>query len=164
MDGIRHMTQSDYGEFNQLCASLDKLHQELLPRIFQEPTQPARTIVQFRLWLDDPKIGFFGFEKSGNLIGFVYAYFQDFSKNPFYRDRKVVLLDMLVVDSNYQRQGIGKALAEHIVSWAKQNEAEDLWVTVWSANEKAVEFYSTLGFLPSFSRLSLNLESPRISV
>jgi ribosomal protein S18 acetylase RimI-like enzyme len=43
-------------------------------------------------------------------------------------------------------QGIGKALVEAAVAWARESEARTMVLTVTSNNDSAAQFYEGLGF------------------
>jgi ribosomal-protein-alanine acetyltransferase len=50
------------------------------------------------------------------------------------------------VDQTYQRQGIGKALMNEVISFASQNGCEVMSLEVRISNEKAIALYENLGF------------------
>jgi ribosomal protein S18 acetylase RimI-like enzyme len=56
------------------------------------------------------------------------------------------LLDRLVVDPTKNREGVGKALAEHAVSRARRAGVARVWLHTSPKLEEAVELFSSLGF------------------
>lgn len=62
-------------------------------------------------------------------------------------DTKIVLLNQLYVHPTCQRQGVGQALLEEVE--ASFPEAQTLRVEVEEANEPAIAFYRSKGFLPT---------------
>ena len=61
----------------------------------------------------------------------------------------------LYVEPKHQGKGIGKRLAQPLMSWLRNSAAKDLYVYVSNGNEaKAVPFYNQLGF--SFSHRVLD--------
>ncbi len=43
-------------------------------------------------------------------------------------------------------KGVGKVLIEHAINIARQKQKEVLWLTVWTKNQKAIDFYLKWGF------------------
>jgi PhnO protein len=58
----------------------------------------------------------------------------------------VVLIDELVVDQTARGQGVGKALIDSIVEWAKKRGASEIEVSTEKDNEAAQSFYRGHGF------------------
>ncbi len=54
---------------------------------------------------------------------------------------KVLYLEDLIVNENFRRQGIGKLLFDHTLSYAKQNAFVRLTWQVFDWNTPAIEFY-----------------------
>lgn len=52
----------------------------------------------------------------------------------------------LYVDSQHQGSGVGQALMEAGLEWAKSKGFRAVWLVVWQGNPKAVRFYQKHGF------------------
>ncbi len=53
----------------------------------------------------------------------------------------------MLVDKRYRGQGIGKALIEELLSWAKQNpHIQKVSLSVFATNEPAIALYKKMGF------------------
>lgn len=154
---VRSLEMKDYPAFLGLCEHLDETHRILLPHVFVAPKTIPHTEEIFASWLKDSSVGVFGYEFSGNLVGFVYAFLQDLGKIAVYRKRKIALIDMLSVDPSQQNQGVGKALIDYTAQWAKQAHAEEAWVSVWSANRNAADFYRHVGFETITQKMAMKL-------
>ena len=59
---------------------------------------------------------------------------------------RVALLEDMVVSSNYQNRGIGKALLDHAIEYAKAQQIERITLLTDQSNQKAQKFYSSFGF------------------
>lgn len=55
---------------------------------------------------------------------------------------------LLYVQREYRRQGIGRALMQYAIGWAKQRGDRQLGLQVFHINEPAIALYSQLGFKP----------------
>ena len=52
----------------------------------------------------------------------------------------------LYVDKSFIGQGVGKLLIIVAIEYARQNNADCIWLDVWKENERAIEFYGKSGF------------------
>ena len=61
-------------------------------------------------------------------------------------DRTRVVLVSMWTAPTHRRSGIGRALVDHVLGWARGREARTLRLMVTSGNEPAIRFYEKLGF------------------
>ena len=59
---------------------------------------------------------------------------------------KPIELERLYVLYTYQNLGIGAALMEHCLSYAKGKNYDTVWLGVWEHNDGAIKFYERFGF------------------
>jgi ribosomal protein S18 acetylase RimI-like enzyme len=52
----------------------------------------------------------------------------------------------LYVDRSVQGRGVADALMEQVLTWARAQGAQALWLSVWENNERAQRFYRGYGF------------------
>jgi ribosomal protein S18 acetylase RimI-like enzyme len=60
--------------------------------------------------------------------------------------RRRAHVETLIVQEPMRRRGCGRALLSAVQSWAKEEGAEQLLLTVWAHNTAASRFYAALGF------------------
>lgn len=60
--------------------------------------------------------------------------------------RRSLELKQMYVHRNYHGQGIGDGLMQVFFDWAQTNGAEDLYISCWSENLRALAFYRRHGF------------------
>ena len=89
-----------------------------------------------RTQLDDPRHAWWVVEKSQALAGFAHASL----------DGTNCKLDKLYVHPHSQRQGIGRALLYAVQDWARQQQAQRLWLQVNRGNTQAIRAYEHYGF------------------
>ena len=75
----------------------------------------------------------------GVAIGFLTAY----RLQRFDTRKAEVLLYEIGVDEQYQRRGAGKALINRLKEWARQVEADEVWVLTNRSNHAAVGLYAS---------------------
>jgi|GEM_PF-5893389 len=59
---------------------------------------------------------------------------------------RCIELQRLYVDSDFRGQGVGKLLALHADSYARNRDINDIWLRVWEGNVVAQEIYKKWGF------------------
>lgn len=62
------------------------------------------------------------------------------------RGRKVIELKQLYTDPETTGRGIGSALMDRAMEIAREQEADEMQLSVWSGNEGAQKFYARYGF------------------
>lgn len=53
---------------------------------------------------------------------------------------------LIYVDPDYRRQGIGRALLQHIENWSKNKDYTQIGLQVFTTNQPAIELYHQLGY------------------
>lgn len=82
---------------------------------------------------------------NGVIAGYLTAAIKEI---PSYRLVKIAEVENLVVDKEKRSKGIGKALLNEFVKWAKEAGSDKVSVNVFSSNEKGISFYKREGFIP----------------
>ena len=65
--------------------------------------------------------------------------------NQLLADCKTLYVDDLCVDEKSRGNGVGRALMDHVVGYAKRLQCHNVTLNVWSFNEKAMRFYQSFG-------------------
>jgi ribosomal protein S18 acetylase RimI-like enzyme len=88
-------------------------------------------------------------------VGYVIGRFEAVHKpRPNVREAE---LDNIIVLETYRDKGVGTALVDHLVLWAKSKKATHIKVTGYSKNKHALEFYQRRGFLPFTTTFEMEL-------
>jgi diamine N-acetyltransferase len=86
--------------------------------------------------LDDPRHTWLIALSGRDLTGFAHAYME----------HAACKLDKLYVDPRHQRRGIGHALFDAIRGFARQHQAQRIWLQVNRHNTRAISAYRKYGF------------------
>ena len=92
---------------------------------------------------------------AGPIVGVAVGQMRTAPEFPAFIPQRWGVLDVLVVDPAWRRQGIGKRLARAVEAWAIQSGAPWVEVNVYDINAEARRFYEALGYLP----LSMKLQT-----
>ena len=71
--------------------------------------------------------------------------------------KKRIVLNNMFVLKEYRNKGIGGKLVKEFIAWAKQEKADNIRVTAFAGNKKAIEFYRRCGFYDYNHTLEMNL-------
>ncbi|MEO6524766.1 MAG: GNAT family N-acetyltransferase [Mucilaginibacter sp.] len=111
---------------------IEQITPELTWRLRHEVLYPEIPI--YKMWMDEDDDGYhFGAFTENQLVGVVSL----FSKGLDYQFRK------FAIHPSGQGQGVGKALLDYVIAFAKAEGAERLWC---NARVPAVGFYLKAGF------------------
>ncbi|WP_100488479.1 GNAT family N-acetyltransferase [Sporolactobacillus pectinivorans] len=56
-------------------------------------------------------------------------------------------IERIYIRNKFQRQGLGKFLIHKGIELAKEQNKKQVWLGVWEKNERAIKFYTKMGFL-----------------
>ena len=62
------------------------------------------------------------------------------------RVKKALWVDEVIVDKNYQHQGIGKKLIEKAENYAKEQKCDSIELCCWAFNTDAEKFYNNINY------------------
>lgn len=131
----RRAVKEDYEDIQDIAVqSWHDTYEGLIPREVQDSFL-NKAYSQERLLERIEKTNVFVCEKAGHIIGFASF---------FYETPTSAEVSAIYVLPGAQREGVGSALMRHL--WAHMQNVRELHVDVESGNEKAENFYQTLGF------------------
>lgn len=151
---IRHLKDFDKVGLCKLSHQINLEHFENEPTYFREPVVEGD---DWDFWREShEKEGGFILvaEIDHEVVGFVAAEIFDNPSLPFLNPLKRCRIATIVVSNAHHRKGVGTALYEKVCKIAKENEAADLSLEVFSFNTSAIAFYEKLGFRTNSNRMS----------
>lgn len=154
---VRTATTNDYDTVCELFDEVDALHRDNLPHLFQKPRGSAREQEYFSGLIADENIGLFVAEADGKLAGFVHAIIRDTPAFPVFVPRRYVIVDGIVVKSEFQNRGAGRILMNKMQEWAIAKGAASIELNVYEFNETAIAFYKKLGYQTLSRKMSKEL-------
>ena len=83
----------------------------------------------------------FVWEENGRIVGNASLVYQT------YKSRKLAMIANVATHPDYRRHGIGRALTNQAMTYARQKGAQDLWLQVRDDNPTAINIYKDLGFM-----------------
>jgi ribosomal protein S18 acetylase RimI-like enzyme len=141
---IREAANTDYNGICELVTEVYKLHLKNRPDVYLDIDNPFPKDY-FDELLDSSNTKIFVMKDDNNDLS-AYSIIQIMTtQNPILIHKKFLYIDDFCVKSTFKRKGIGKILFNHIVDFAKAENAESIHLNVWEFNEDAIKFYEALG-------------------
>lgn len=162
MKMIRKVEENDYEELVKLVYQVHELHCEHRPDIYVDGNPLPSGF--FEKMLNDENALNFVFEEEGKIKGLLMAEKKRNNAIPIAEKRITYFIDDIVVDSNYRRKGIGKALYEHLLNIAKSEMVDSIELNVWAFNKSAIKFYESLGMTVKNMKLENILSSDNVDI
>ena len=144
---IRFATHPDVPGIIRLLQQVGRVHHDGRPDLFRAGAQKygASQIIALLAKSDSPV--FVAVEKD-QVLGYGFCKVKDHTQDPVFRDNTELYIDDICVDETCRRQGIGKAIYEEIVRYAKMRKCHNITLNVWNFNEDAMRFYERCGMKP----------------
>lgn len=142
---IRQATCRDIDGLHRLLDQVGHVHHVGRPDLFKAGAHKYNTDELNEL-LKDPLCPIFcAVDEHGWMMGYCFTQTIQHVNHHVLTDIKTLYIDDLCVDENCRSQGIGKALYQHVVCYAKENDYYNVTLNVWGFNESAMKFYESLG-------------------
>jgi len=159
---VRNAAINDYEEVCKLFKLLDLHHFELDSVNFQSFDGAPRPRELFESYLTDSKKVLFVAQNKSELVGFANCHVTSSPPYPIFKPRRFVEVSNIFVSPAFQKHGLGKLLMNKAKDWAKSLNITTLSVTVYSSNERAVEFYNNLNFVSQKQSMELCIKIPTL--
>jgi ribosomal protein S18 acetylase RimI-like enzyme len=144
---------------HELFDEVEELHRIALPAIFKKPDEPRASAYLDEYIASPGKIALVADE--GTLVGLVFAYVRESKPAPVVRPALLAEIDTLVVRQASRRRGIGRALVQGAVAWAREQSVDRIELGVFQFNEPARAFWQSVGFEILSLRMVLSPTSNR---
>ena len=140
---IRKAKIGDFQGIHKLIMQVHKLHVNERNDIYKD-VDPMN-FEEFRTELSNNNNIYLLAELENEIIGICFSQIKEILNNKIMKNRKILHIENICVDENYQKKGIGKKLYNQIVELAKEKNIDNIELMVWGFNENAIKFYENLG-------------------
>jgi GNAT superfamily N-acetyltransferase len=142
----RTATPDDALKMCELGQLLNLVHHEGRPDIYAAATADfARDLPHWSGVFEKPGHVVFLASVADQAVAFITANLSA-SVGPLMQPQNVVRIGSVCVAEPFWGKGIGRALIQRVKDWAIEQNAQDLRLTVWPFNERAVRMYAEFGF------------------
>lgn len=127
-----------YDTFNGTCTEED------MNAFLQQNFSEASLLLE----LQNEKDCCFFIEENGVPLGYI-RFMEDYSSLPLMQQWKALELKRIYILQQHHGKGIAQQLMDFILSYAKSENYEVIWLGVWEHNNRARKFYEKYGFINS---------------
>lgn len=145
---IRRARESDIPDVLRLLTQVNMVHHNARPDLFRGPAtkySAAELAVIFNSG-SDPVFVCCGAD--GAVLGYAFCMVKQHIGSQLMTDVKTLYIDDLCVDEAIRGKGVGGALYEHCVAYAREIGCHNLTLNVWTCNPQALRFYEKCGLEP----------------
>ena len=148
MSHVRKAEEKDLASVLRLLVQVNMVHHNGRPDLFKGPVTKY-TADELRKIFQDPETPVFVCTDAADAVqGYAMCMFKRHANDNLMADVKTLYIDDLCVDETVRGKGVGTALYEHAVAFAKETGCYNVTLNVWTLNPPAMRFYEKLGMKP----------------
>ena len=140
---IRRATHEDSEKIIDLLNQVLEVHNQGRPDLFKANSRKY-TDEELSGIIDDDTTPIFVAEDN-EVLGYAFCIHICHENHNILTDIKTLYIDDLCVDKNCRGKGVGKALYNYVLDYAKQNNCYNVTLNVWNCNTDALRFYEKCG-------------------
>lgn len=144
---IRFAKLDDIPAMILLLKQVGRVHYEGRPDIFRADAQKYDESALTAL-LQDKNRPILVAEVENSVVGYAFCVLQNTVGDPVLQDKLTVYIDDLCVEETCRGVGVGKALYQAVLAYAKELGAYNVTLNVWAENKSALKFYEKMGLMP----------------
>ena len=147
MNSVRRAGARDIPAILDLLVQVDMVHHNGRPDLFKGPATKYSAEELERILADEETPVFVCTDEQDRVLGHGFCMIQH-SGGQLMQEHTTVYIDDICVDEKARGQGVGKALYEYILAFAREKSCYNVTLNVWSCNPGAMAFYEKLGLTP----------------
>lgn len=141
---IRRAVEADIPVIDKLLYQVHKIHSDIRPDLFNKGTKKY-TDEELKSIIADELTPVFVAEKDGMVSGYAFCIHQQHINDNNLTDIRTLYIDDLCVDEASRGMHVGRALYDHVISYARENGYYNVTLNVWAGNDSAMIFYESVG-------------------
>ena len=142
---IRKAAPCDIPTMLDLLVQVDMVHHRARPDLFKGPATKYTQAQLMELLKDEQKPIFVYTNEDDDVLGYAFCQIKDQRGDNVLTDMKSIYIDDLCVDERARGQGVGRALYEHVLDFARAIGCYNVTLNVWAGNDSAKQFYEAMG-------------------
>ena len=145
---VRRAEKKDIRGILELLVQVDMVHHVGRPDLFKGPATKYNAD-ELEEIINNPDTPVFVYvNDDGFVAGHAFCVHKQVKDDAVLTDIRTLYIDDICVDENSRRKGIGNALYDYVVNYAKEHDYYNITLNVWTCNPSAMKFYESLGMKP----------------
>lgn len=142
---IRRANENDIEMINPLLYQVAEIHHKGRPDLFNGGAKKYTDSELKEILADESRPIFVNADDSGRINGLVSCIVKQIGGGSR-TDTKLLHINDFCVDESARRKGVGKALNQYVLDYAKQLGCHNITLDAWTFNDGAVKFYEACGY------------------
>ena len=147
MHTVRRAEGRDIPEILRLLVQVNMVHHNGRPDLFKGPTTKYTEAELSQILQNDDTPVFVCADDQGRVLGHGFCILQRFG-GQLMTEHDTLYVDDICVDEAARGMGVGRAIYDHIVNYARRLGCYNVTLNVWTCNPGAKAFYEKLGLKP----------------
>jgi ribosomal protein S18 acetylase RimI-like enzyme len=147
MNHVRRAEERDIPALLNLLVQVDMVHHNGRPDLFKGPATKYSAAELAEILTREETPVFVCEDGEGRVLGHGFCMLQH-SGGELMVEHTTLYIDDICVDENARGQGVGRALYERILDFAREKGCYNVTLNVWSCNPEALAFYRRMGMQP----------------
>ena len=145
---IERAKRGDIPRVLELLVQVNMVHHNGRPDLFKGPTTKYSAEELEAIFRDDRKPVFVYRDDGGALLGYAFCVMNEVRGDRLLQDIKTLYIDDLCVDEHARGRGVGSALYQYVLDYARREGCHNVTLNVWCLNGPAMKFYEKCGLRP----------------
>ena len=145
---IERANSGDIPRVLELLTQVNLVHHNGRPDLFRGPTTKYSAEELETLFRDSRRPVFVYRGGTGEILGYAFCVLNEVRGDRLLQDIRTLYIDDLCVDEKVRGQGVGRALYQYVLDYARREGCYNVTLNVWTCNPGAMRFYEKLGMTP----------------
>ena len=145
---VRRAGERDIPAIMKLLLQVNMVHHNGRPDLFKGPTTKYTEEELRKILTGRETPVFVGVDEAGSVLGHGFCVLQQANNTRLMTDIRTLYIDDICVDEGARGRGVGRAIYEHILDYARRCGCHNVTLNVWNCNPGAMAFYEKLGMVP----------------
>ena len=147
MNSVRRAEERDIPAVLNLLVQVNMVHHNGRPDLFKGPTTKYTAEELKAIFSNGETPVFVCTDEDDRVLGHGFCIMEQYG-GQLMTERTTLYIDDICVDENARGRGVGRALYDHILDYAREAGCYNVTLNVWSCNPGATAFYEKLGMVP----------------
>ena len=142
---VRSAEEKDIPRILDLLVQVCMVHHRGRPDLFNGPATKYTEEELRELLKDHERPVFVAVNEEENVVGHAFCVYKQIVGDHVLTDVRTLYIDDICVDEHCRGEGVGRALYDFVLAYAREHDFYNVTLNVWSCNTGAMKFYEACG-------------------